>query len=628
MAVRQAADLRFKKAKVDETAEVHSFCDLVGDVRIGAHVLVSPGTSIRADEGAVFAIGDKTIVQDGAFIHGKEGDGVLGDDGQEYAVWIGKQACLAHMALIHSPVYLGDDCFVGFRSTLFNTRVGRGSVVMMHALVQDVEIPPGKYVPSGSIITSQSQADSLPDIQPRELLIVEQIKRLAQSRGSEKDNFSTTKENQYNNLVNNMGLTTEIKEQVRSLLNQGYSIGAEHADKRRFKTSSWQSLGTLTGNRIEQILQTLESYLNNHPDEYIRLIGVDSKIKKRVFESIIQRPDGSQPAPTTKKGSSIKSSSKKTVSVAAVDDNIASHVRSLLAQGSKIATEYANTRRFKTSSWQSAGIIDAKSEAEILNILNSVLSEHQGEYVRLIGIDSSAKRRVLELIIQRPGENANAAVSSSKGGESVARNSSVSNSLGADTVQKIRVLLQQGFKIGTEHADKRRFKTGSWTSCSPIESTRESDVIQSLNDCITEHQGEYVRLLGIDNKAKRRVLESIIARPGDVAQPVSSEKKETVASASVSNFNGNGKLTLDGVALAQVRSLLQQGHKIGTEHADKRRFKTSSWSSCGTIESKNESEIVSALAKCLDEHTGEYVRLIGIDPKAKRRVLETIIQRP
>jgi carbon dioxide concentrating mechanism protein CcmM len=28
------------------------------------------------------------------------------------------------------------------------------------------------------------------------------------------------------------------------------------------------------------------------------------------------------------------------------------------------------------------------------------------------------------------------------------------------------------------------------------------------------------------------------------------------------------------------------------------------------------------------EHSNEYVRLIGIDTKAKRRVLETIIQQP
>ena len=34
------------------------------------------------------------------------------------------------------------------------------------------------------------------------------------------------------------------------------------------------------------------------------------------------------------------------------------------------------------------------------------------------------------------------------------------------------------------------------------------------------------------------------------------------------------------------------------------------------------------LESCLSEYSGEYVRLVGIDPKAKRRVVETIIQRP
>jgi carbon dioxide concentrating mechanism protein CcmM len=30
----------------------------------------------------------------------------------------------------------------------------------------------------------------------------------------------------------------------------------------------------------------------------------------------------------------------------------------------------------------------------------------------------------------------------------------------------------------------------------------------------------------------------------------------------------------------------------------------------------------------MKEHSGDYVRLLGIDSKAKRRVLEEIIQRP
>ena len=67
------------------------------------------------------------------------------------------------MALIHGPAYIGDECFIGFRSTVFNAKVGDGCIVMMHALIQDVEIPPGKYVPSGAKIVNQQQAERLPN---------------------------------------------------------------------------------------------------------------------------------------------------------------------------------------------------------------------------------------------------------------------------------------------------------------------------------------------------------------------------------------------------------------------------------------------------------------------------------
>ena len=81
------------------------------------------------------------------------------------------------------------------------------------------------------------------------------------------------------------------------------------------------------------------------------------------------------------------------------------------------------------------------------------------------------------------------------------------------TIDQIRNLLSQGYKIGSEHADARRFRTGSWSSCTPIASNRESEVVSALESCLKEHNGEYVRLLGIDSKAKRRVLEEIIQRP-------------------------------------------------------------------------------------------------------------------
>jgi carbon dioxide concentrating mechanism protein CcmM len=46
------------------------------------------------------------------------------------------------------------------------------------------------------------------------------------------------------------------------------------------------------------------------------------------------------------------------------------------------------------------------------------------------------------------------------------------------------------------------------------------------------------------------------------------------------------------------------------------------------IQASRESDVVAALEATLKERPKQYIRLIGIDPKAKRRVLELIIQRP
>lgn len=79
--------------------------------------------------------------------------------------------------------------------------------------------------------------------------------------------------------------------------------------------------------------------------------------------------------------------------------------------------------------------------------------------------------------------------------------------------------------------------------------------------------------------------------------------------------------------LEQVKNLIAQGYHIGIEYVDKRRFSTGSWQSCSPA-IHGESEAVIALETCLDEHTGDYVRIFGVDPKNKRRIMETIVQRP
>ncbi|MBV9384894.1 MAG: ribulose bisphosphate carboxylase small subunit [Chroococcidiopsidaceae cyanobacterium CP_BM_ER_R8_30] len=123
-------------------------------------------------------------------------------------------------------------------------------------------------------------------------------------------------------------------------------------------------------------------------------------------------------------------------------------------------------------------------------------------------------------------------------------------------------------------------------------------------------------------------------RPGtrNVVNTVPPRNEVTNGAKKADNSNGfkeqASSTQLNPETVEQIRQLLAQDYRIGIEHVDERRFRTGSWKSYASMQLQGESEVIAALEACLSEHSGEYVRLVGIDPKAKRRVLETIIQRP
>lgn len=92
--------------------------------------------------------------------------------------------------------------------------------------------------------------------------------------------------------------------------------------------------------------------------------------------------------------------------------------------------------------------------------------------------------------------------------------------LSPEIVQKVRQHLGQGYRIGMEHADKRRYRSGVWETCTPIKDTREQAVFEALERCLAEHQGEYVRMFGIDPAVKQRVGMVTVQRPGDSQSPL------------------------------------------------------------------------------------------------------------
>ncbi|MGL5082717.1 MAG: ribulose bisphosphate carboxylase small subunit [Microcoleaceae cyanobacterium] len=529
--------------KIDPTAYVHSFSNIIGDVHIGANVLVAPGTSIRADEGSPFYIGENSNIQDGVVIHGLDEGQVKGDNGSSYSVWVGKNTSIAHLSLIHGPAYVGDNCFIGFRSTVFNARVGHGCIVMMHVLIQDVEIPDGKYVPSGAIITNQQQADRLPNVNDADLYFAGHVVGVNQAlkagykcsenlacmapirnelsppsvgNGGGRDRSST--------YSGHTRLAPEIVDQVNRLLAQGYKVATEHADKRHFRTSSWRSCAPIDSSHLSEVVAALEMCLQEHNGEYVRLLGIDTQAKRRVLEAVIQRPDG--PVQSVANGQVKAAASTGSAIPTSSGSHFGDQVRQILAQGYKIGLEHADKRRFRTSSWNSGTTFTNVQVSDAIRQIEAFLTEHSKEYVRLIGIDSKAQRRVSEVIIQYPdgkppttsqavsqGSSAATATHPAPGSSPTSPSPTPSGKLSSEVIDQVRSLLRQGHKIATEHADKRRFRTSSWQSCGPIESTQEGQVLAALEACMQEHSSDYVRFIGIDTQAKRRVLEQVIQRP-------------------------------------------------------------------------------------------------------------------
>jgi len=103
---------------------------------------------------------------------------------------------------------------------------------------------------------------------------------------SDEDNFHNSRHNE----VLPTQISLETLEQVRNLLAQGYHVGIEHVDKRRFRTGSWKSHGQIIVGESEAVV-AIETSLAEYEDEYVRIFGIEPKTRRRVMETIIHRPN-------------------------------------------------------------------------------------------------------------------------------------------------------------------------------------------------------------------------------------------------------------------------------------------------------------------------------------------------
>ena len=172
-----------KYPSIEQTAFIHPFAVVIGDCYIGKMVMVAPTAVCRGDERTPIHVGDFSNIQDGVVLHalettedGKNLDGrrfsITGDllpgndtrfDDEGYAIWVGERTSLAHGSLVHGPAWIGNDTFVGMEAMVFNAKVGNNVAIGVSSTITGgVTVADNKFVPPGSVITTQEQADALP----------------------------------------------------------------------------------------------------------------------------------------------------------------------------------------------------------------------------------------------------------------------------------------------------------------------------------------------------------------------------------------------------------------------------------------------------------------------------------
>ena len=184
--IRPNIQTDFNPNVTDPTISKFAYVDplalVIGDCEIGRLVLVAPFAVCRADEGIPIHVGDYSNMQDGVILHALEtgshgkniddrrysSEGSLlraNDTGFKngFAIYVGDKVSLAHGVQVHGPAYVGNDTFVGMKSLIFNAKIGnRVAIGVSSTVTNGVTIPDDKFVPPGTIVTTQAQADALP----------------------------------------------------------------------------------------------------------------------------------------------------------------------------------------------------------------------------------------------------------------------------------------------------------------------------------------------------------------------------------------------------------------------------------------------------------------------------------
>ena len=138
---------------IDASAWLDPDCLVIGDVHIGAHSSIWPGTVVRGDINRI-RIGRETNIQDGSVLHNSH-DGPFMPGGSPLIV--GDRVTVGHKAVLHG-CEIHNDCLIGMGAVVMDKAVVESGVMIGAASL----VPPGKRLASGYLYTGSPARQARP----------------------------------------------------------------------------------------------------------------------------------------------------------------------------------------------------------------------------------------------------------------------------------------------------------------------------------------------------------------------------------------------------------------------------------------------------------------------------------
>ncbi|MEA5592995.1 ribulose bisphosphate carboxylase small subunit [Rivularia sp. UHCC 0363] len=364
-----------------------------------------------------------------------------------------------------------------------------------------------------------------------------------------------------------------------------------------------------------------------------------------------------------------------------VGPEILSYMQKILASGNHLSIEYANQDKFSKGEWQRFSTHEIDDMADAIGDLERCLVAHNEDYVRVAGIDYKTKQPVMGTVIQNPNEKnsgstfrypptptypnkqlqgdstfrypptAKLAPSEQSSGSSFRyppTPTPYSNQLnsGFDS-PKVEPINEQSTDstfhyppTPTEYSEQIGGSTFHYPpTAAPHYSEQSSDSTFHYPPAAKTYNNEqgndstfhYPPTKTYHNDSTFRYPPTTTVTPFP-APHTSVDNYTARTNTGTSQGNQyNAQVSSAHVALEtleQMREILASGNHIGIEYVDQRRFSTGSWKSYAGHQIEDMADAIATLEACLVEHNNDYVRIFAIEPQAKRRLTEIMVQRP